>query len=215
MAGVSGRVGEGSLTTQGQREAFLAIAERRRWDLAFLVLAWVHLGAFAACWVLTVFRNYHDSAGYLGIWVGELLAMAVVFRVCGGKRPPELVPGALERFVRRVWIAYFLLAFNLGSLNTLRGHALFEFFPAMASLGSFAFIVLTLVLHRDFFVAVVILFCSGLLMAAQLTHAYLIFALAWWLVLTGIGWRLRTLTRSSRSALASRRSEAIRHAETP
>lgn len=214
MVGDSGAVGDWRLTTSDQRMAFLVTAGRRRWDVAFLVQAWVHLGAFAACWFLTV-RNYHDSAGYLGIWVGELLAMAVVFRVCGGKRPPELVPGALERFVRRVWIAYFLLAFNLGSLNTLRGHALFEFFPAMASLGSFAFIVLMLVLHRDFFVAVVILFCSGLLMAAQLTHAYLIFALAWWLVLTGIGWRLRTLTRSSPSALASSRSETIRHAETP
>src|SRR5207249_12034006 len=100
----------------------------------------------------------------------------------------------------RVWIAYFVLAFNLCSMNTLRGHKLFELFPAMASLASFAFLVMTFAVSRKFFAAVLVMFASGLLMSAYLLHAYLIFALAWWLVLNGIGLRLWRCLHSGPSA---------------
>ena len=72
-------------------------------------------------------------------------------------------------------------------MNTLRGNHLFEFFPASASLASFAFLVMTFAVNWRFFAAVVVMFSSGLLMAAHLLHCYLTFALAWWLVLNGIG----------------------------
>ena len=60
----------------------------------------------------------------------------------------------------------------------------------IASLASFAFIMMSLLADSRFFVAVVVMFISGLLMAANFLHAFLIFALAWWLVLNGIGWML-------------------------
>ncbi len=145
--------------------------------------------AFSLCWYLTVFRDYHASAGYLAVWLGELCGMWVIFRICGGPRAKQ-EPSPLERLVVRVWISYFLLAFNLGSMNTLRGHVMFEFFPAMASLASFAFLMMTFAVDRRFFAAVLVMFASGLLMAANLLHAYLIFALAWWVVLNGVGGRL-------------------------
>lgn len=168
------------------RDALLRVAVRRNWGLALVLVGWWHLAAFTFCWYLTVFAEYHDSAGYLAVWVAELAGVWVVFRLCGGPRTAD-PPAALESFVRRVWLAYFVLAFNLGSLNTLRGHTMFEFFPAIASLASFAFIVLSLAVHPRFFAAVLVMFASGLLMAAQLTHAYLVFAVAWWLVLNGTG----------------------------
>ena len=145
--------------------------------------------AFSFCYYLTIVRDYHESAGYLAVWVAELLIVGLIFRLCGGSRSTgEQTP--LSRFVARVWIAYFLLAFNLGSMNTLRGHELFELFPAMASLASFAFLVMTFAVSRRFFAAVLVMFAAGLLMAAYLLHAYLIFAVAWWAVLQGIGWVL-------------------------
>ena len=64
---------------------------------------------------------------------------------------------------------------------------MFELFPAMASLASFAFLMMTFAVHRRFFAAVLVMFPAGLLMAAFLLHAYLIFGLAWWLVLNGVG----------------------------
>src|SRR5436305_4714453 len=112
--------------------------------------------------------------------------MGLIFRLCGGRRSAVPAP-PLARFIWHVWIAYFVLAFNLCTMNTLRGHRLFELFPAMASLASFAFLVLSFTVSRRFFAAVLVMFTCGLLMSAYLLHAYLIFALAWWLVLNGLG----------------------------
>ena len=117
---------------------------------------------------------------------------------------PAETPPPLARFVVRVWLSYFVLAFNLGSMNTLRGHRLFELFPAMASLASFAFLVMTFAVSRRFFAAVLVMFAAGLLMAAFLLHAFLIFALAWWLVLNGIGLALWSANRSSSRLNADR-----------
>ncbi len=112
--------------------------------------------------------------------------MGLIFRLCGGPRSAEPSP-PLARFLFRVWISYFALAFNLCSMNTLRGHRMFELFPAMASLASFGFLIMTFAVNRRFFAAVLVMFAAGLLMSAFLLHAYLIFGLAWWLVLNGIG----------------------------
>lgn len=165
-------------------------AQARRWGLAFVLIGWLHLAVFSACYYLTFVQNYHGSAGYLLLWLGEILGVILILSACAYNAPP-LPPTPLERFVKRVWISYFLLAFNLGTLNTLRGHTFFEFFPAMASLASFGFLIMTFVLGWQFFLAVLILFASGLLMAAFFLHAYLIFGLAWWLVLQGLGFSLR------------------------
>lgn len=175
-----------------QRAALAQVARRRRWGLALLLVGWLHLAAFLLCYYLTIVQENHGAPGYLAVWAGELLGAWLIFRLCGGPRPARPAPVPLEQFVRRVWTAYFVLAFNLGSLNTLRGHALFEFFPAIASLASFALLLMTWTIDGRFFAAVLVLFGSGLLMAAHLPHAYLIFAFAWWLVLNvtgGMLWR--------------------------
>jgi hypothetical protein len=91
-------------------------------------------------------------------------------------------------------------------MNTLRGYKLFELFPAMTSLASFAFLVMTFAISRRFFAAVLVMFASGLVMAAHLLHAYLTFALAWWLVLNGIGlalWRGPEVITSPRRCAAA------------
>jgi hypothetical protein len=177
------------LFTPAQVEQLARRARLRRWGLALVLVGWLHLLSFGLCYYLTIVRAYHEPGGYLAIWVGELLGVGIVFRLCGGRRTVTGPPPA-ERFLVRVWVSYFVLAFNLGTLNTLRGHKMFEFFPAMGSLASFAFLVMTFAIHRRFFLAVLVMFGSGLLMAAHLLHAYLVFALAWWLVLNAIGLRL-------------------------
>lgn len=179
------------------------LAWERRWGLALILVGWLHLAAFLGCWYLTVGRNYHDSPGYLAIWVGEFLGMLLIFRLVVGLRPITVPLTFTERLIRRVWIAYFVLAFNLGSLNTLRGHAHFEFFPAIASLASFAFIVLAVTVDRRLFYAMLVMFGAGLLMAGFFPHAYLIFAVAWWLVLNGIGLVLLRKTLPPESKLAT------------
>jgi hypothetical protein len=192
--------------TEAARTELRQTAAQRRWGPAFVAVGAWHLLAFGACYYLTVGVDYHDSAGYLAIWVAELLGVGVLFRAFGGPRPATCAVGQLEVLVRRVWIAYFFLAFNLGSLNTLRGHPRFEFFPAIASLASFAFLMMTFLVDRRFFAAVLVMFASGLLMAAQPLHAYLVFALAWWVVLTALGSYLWRTDREAPRSIGPRRS---------
>jgi hypothetical protein len=112
-----------------------------------------------------------------------LLSLWLCARHRGGGTP--LPP--LGRFIVRAWLAYFVLAFNLCRMNKLRGHGLFELFSGMASLASFAFLVMTFAVSRWFVASVLVMFVAGLLMSAYLLHAHLIFALAWWIVLNSIG----------------------------
>ena len=178
-------------------------ALRRHWDLSLILVGWLHLLAFSFCHYLTFVEAYHESAGYLAVWVGELCGVWLIFRACGGPRSVAAPLLPLELLICRVWLAYFVLAFNLGSLNTLRGHRLFEFFPAIAALASFAFLMMAVLVSWRFIGAVLVMFTCGLLMAANLLHAYLFFALAWWLVLNWTGASLWLERRQRRSDCAS------------
>jgi hypothetical protein len=178
---------EVELASPQERRQLLQLAHERRWGPAIMLVGWLHLAAFSVCHYLTVVQEYNDAAGYLLVWIGELCGMWLIFRLVGGPRRADQPVRRLEQLVRRVWIAYFVLAFNLGSLNTLRGHHMFEFFPAMASLASFALILMSIVLSWRFFLAVLVMFASGLLMAGEFIYIYAIFAVVWWLVLNGIG----------------------------
>jgi hypothetical protein len=178
------------LPNEEQRDQLAQLARQRNWGLSLLLVGWLHLIAFLSCHYLTIEVGYHEAPGYALIWGGELLAMWLIFRICGGPRSSATPIQSLELLIRRIWTAYFLLVFNLGSLNALRGHLLFEFFPAVASLASFAFLMMTLLVNWRFAGAVLVMFVSGLLMASNLMYSHLVFALAWWLVLNGIGWPL-------------------------
>src|SRR5438874_536549 len=105
------------LPTEGQRAHLARVARERNWGLSLVLLGWLHLLAFSFCDYLTIALDYHEPAGYLAVWVGELFGMGAVFRICGGRRPADPPRLPLELLIRRVWIAYFLLAFNLGSMN--------------------------------------------------------------------------------------------------
>ncbi len=183
------------LASDDQRDHLARLALRRNWDRALVLVGWLHLLAFGICYYLTIVCNYHEPVGYLTVWSSEVCGMVLIFRICGGRRPAAEAVLPLESLLRRVWVAYFILAFDLGSLNTLRGHKMFEFFPAFGPLASFAFLVMTLMIDWRFFGAVLVMYGAGLLMAAYLWHAFLVFALAWWLVLNAIGltlWRRRS-----------------------
>ncbi len=179
-----------NLSPQDHKNRLMDLAKERRWGLALVLIGWLHLVAFLSCYYLTIVCDYHEAPGYLTIWISELFGMWLIFRICAKWCPLPKPSNPLELYIRRVWIAYFLLAFNLGTMNTLRGHRMFELFPATASLASFAFIMLSIVINWRFIFAMLVMFASGLLMAAHLWHAFLIFAVAWWVVLNWIGGEL-------------------------
>src|SRR5262249_688802 len=88
-----------ALATPSQVADLLGVARRRRWGLSLALAGWLHLLAFSTCYGLTVVADYHEPAGYLSVWAGELLGVWLIFRVCGGRRPAGEPRGPLERFV--------------------------------------------------------------------------------------------------------------------
>lgn len=191
------------LASDADRRELLRLANRFHWGPALMLAGWLHLLAFTLCWFLTVGLDYHAAGGYLAVWAVELAGVLLIFRLCGGPWGHETLP-PLGWFVLRVWIAYLVLGLNLGTMNSLRGHAMFELFPAMASLASFAFLALAVALSRRFLAAVVVMFVCGLLMAAFHRHAYLTFGVGWWAVLNVTGW---SLLPSQEGARIDRREE--------
>src|SRR2546430_6612078 len=105
------------LFTPSQCEQLQRMAQQRNWGRSLILVGWLHLLAFSLCYYLTVVQVYHDAPGYLIIWVSELLGVGLIFRLGSGPSPAEPSP-PLARFIVRVWIAYFVLAFNLCSMNT-------------------------------------------------------------------------------------------------
>src|SRR5882757_2140994 len=82
-----------------QRLELRRIARERNWGWTLLLIGWLHLAAFSFCYWLTISCEYHDSTGYLLIWLGELLGVWTLFRVCGGRRGASQQPMPMELFV--------------------------------------------------------------------------------------------------------------------
>src|SRR5260370_11990309 len=83
------------LPTEGERAQLLRLAGWRNWPLALMLVGWLHLLAFGSCYYLTVGADYHEAPGYLAVWVGELVGLGLIFRLCARPRPttpPPLPP---------------------------------------------------------------------------------------------------------------------------
>jgi hypothetical protein len=63
--------------------------------------------------------------------------------------------------------------------------------------------MMAILIDRRFLAGALVMFVSGLLMAANLLHAYLVFAVGWWIVLNSIGLAL-CLDRRRAASLNSR-----------
>jgi hypothetical protein len=78
------------------------------------------------------------------------------------------------------------LCLNVVMLNVLSGQPLFAFLPVLAVLSSFGFTVLTTVISRRFMIAGLMMFGTGLLMAAFPAYRFLIFGSGWLLILQSL-----------------------------
>ena len=72
------------LFTPSQGEQLQRLARQRNWGRSLILVGWLHLLAFSLCYYLTIVQGYHEAAGYLGIWVSELLATGLIFRLGSG-----------------------------------------------------------------------------------------------------------------------------------
>ena len=180
----SGRLAE----LRGYLEALVVdlgrVAARDRWGRALLILGWIHLGFFGLCqWLYepTVQRDYR----IVGLWVLEVATVVGFLRLALGQGWWRASP--LAGVVVRVWATFFILAFNVATINNLTGWDLDWFKLAWATLSTFGFATMAWLVRPRFLIPAVQMSFTGLLMARNPAWMYLIYGVSWWAALQGIG----------------------------
>jgi hypothetical protein len=168
----------------GDVAEFRQVVLAERWGLGLSTIGWVHLGTFLTCHVMFQSGNLAPPP-YLGLWLLEFVAVVVVLRrmVTGNGRhaaPP------LVGLLARVWITFIILGFSVASLNNLTGRPPDWFKPVWGTLSTFGFAMMAWLVSLWFLVPAVQMSITGALMASFPGHAYLIYAVSWWVVLQAV-----------------------------
>lgn len=155
--------------------------------LIYLLLGWEHLLACAVTNYLT--QNVHLEAPhrwpYLIPWVVWVLVVWTTVTLVRTKIATEASP--LSTLNVRLWVTFLLLCGNVVILNLVAGLPVLIFLPVLATLSSFAFSVLTVVVSRRFLPACVVMFVTGPWIAVYPAYGFLIYGCGWLLVLEMLG----------------------------
>ncbi len=165
-----------------QYERYVALGNH--WVL-YTLLGWEHLVVCAASYYLLEVRGVQNPWPFALLWLGQVFVAVSAVRLA--RRWTRAQRSPLQTYVDRVWLVFLLLCWNVAILNVLAGQALFVFLPVLATLSSFAFLVLTGFLSRRFLLAALVLCAAGGLNARMPRYGFLIYGTGWLLVLQALG----------------------------
>jgi hypothetical protein len=151
----------------------------------YTVLGWEHLAACALSHYLLENARIQSPWPYAALWLGQVVM--AVSAVTLARRLTPLGRSPLQKGVDRVWLVFLLLCWNVAILNVVTGQALFVFLPVLATLSSFAFLVLTSSLSRRFLPAALVMCAVGGLMARFPAYSFLLYGAGWLVVLQALG----------------------------
>ena len=160
------------------------IAARDRWGRALILMGWIHLAFFGLC-QLIYDPNVHGDPRHVILWVLEVATVVGMLRALLGPGWMRATP--LGGVIVRVWGTFFILAFNLATINSLTGWDLNWFKLAWATLSTFGFATMAWLVNPWFLVPAVQMYVTGLLMVRFPALIYLIYGASWWAALQGIG----------------------------
>jgi hypothetical protein len=100
---------------------------------------------------------------------------------------PRAEDSPLKPVVNRIWIIFSLLCCNVAVLNVIADQPVFVFLPVLATLSSFAFLVLAAILSARFVAAGLFMFLTGTLIARFPAYGFLIYGTSWLMVLQTLG----------------------------
>jgi hypothetical protein len=165
-----------------QYERYVAVGDH--WAL-YTFLGWEHLAACAGSYYLLAVERVRSPWPYALLWLVQVaVALSAItwtrVRTRAAKSP-------LQRHVDRTWLVFLLLCWNVATLNVLAGQPVFAFLPVLATLSSFAFLVLTSFLSRRFLAAALTLCATGGLIARFPTYGFLLYGAGWLVVLQALG----------------------------
>lgn len=165
-----------------QYERYVAVGNH--WAL-YTFLAWEHLAACAGSYYLLAVARVASPWPYALLWLGQVAVALAAVTWTRVRTRAEKSP--LQRHVDRTWVVFLLLCWNVAILNVLAGQPVFAFLPVLATLSSFAFLVLTSFLSRRFLAAALALCATGGLIARFPAHGFLLYGAGWLVVLQALG----------------------------
>ena len=174
-------------------QAERAAAVERHW-LLYTLLGWEHALTCAMSYYLVEVAPLQAPYQwvYAALWLGQLAVALVTIRLVRGR--PAIKESPLRQIINRVGGIFLLLCCNVAMLNATAGLPVFVFLPVLATLSSFAFLVLACIVSRRFVLCALGMFAAGALMARFPAYGFLIYGGAWLAVLQTIAlvlWRRR------------------------
>jgi hypothetical protein len=163
-----------------------SMALENHW-LIYTLLGWEHLVTCALSFYLVEVAKlqYPFRWPYALVWFLQILAALVTVQLVRGR--PRIEESPLKPIVNRVWGIFLLLCCNVAVLNVVAELPVFTFLPVLATLSSFAFLVLSSILSRRFIAAALAMFVAGTLMARFPAYGFLIYGAGWLVVLQSLG----------------------------
>jgi hypothetical protein len=164
-----------------QYERFLAAGNH--WAL-YAFLGVEHLGTCTGSYYLQSVLGVQSPWPYFFLWLGQTAVAVTAVTVADARAGVAKSP--LSRYVVGTWTAFLLLCWGVAALNVLAGHPVFLFLPMLATLSSFAFLVLSSFLSRRFVIAALVMCATGGLIAHFPAYGFLLYGAGWLLVLEGL-----------------------------
>ncbi|HJT78510.1 MAG TPA: hypothetical protein VJ739_15000 [Gemmataceae bacterium] len=165
-----------------QYERYVALGGH--WAL-YVFLGWEHLAACAASYWMKERWGWQNPWAFAALWLVQVGVALGAVMAARRRTPARKSP--LQRHVDRTWTVFLLLCWNVAILNVLAGQPVFVFLPVLATLSSFAFLVLSSILSWRFLAAALVLCVCGGLIARFPAYGFLIYGGGWLVVLEALG----------------------------
>jgi hypothetical protein len=163
-----------------------SVALENHW-LIYILLGWEQLAACVISHYLVQIAKlqapYRWPYGLLWL-IQTVVALGTVQLIRG---QPRMEESPLKSVVNRVWAIFLLLCCNVAILNVVAGLPVFTFLPVLATLSSFAFLVLASLLSRRLLIAALAMFVTGGLIAQFPAYGFLLYGGGWFVVLQTLG----------------------------
>jgi hypothetical protein len=170
-------------------------AARENYWLFCTLLGWEHLATCAASYYLVEVARVQAPHRwvYVVLWLAQTVIALTTFRLLRGRAGGEDSP--LRPLVGRVWMVFLLLCVNVAMLNVALGLPVFTLLPVLATLSSFAFLMLSALLSRRFVGAALVMWVTGILMARFPAYGFLLYGSGWLIILQRLGMVFRRRQR--------------------
>lgn len=162
-------------------EGFERTAFLENYWLIYTLLGWTNLLACAVSHYLVEVERLQEYWPYFALWLGQVVVALGATTLAGGSWKTAHLP--LLAQVNRIGTIFVLLCWNVAALNVLLGLPVFALLPVLATLSSFALLVLSLLLSPRLILAALVMVITGSLMALFPHRAFVIYGAGWLLIL--------------------------------